>query len=280
MPASNPTAIAAMALATLCLPSSASLTRVSVSPASTQNRTPCGPQLLDLLRLGLGAGAASEIDSLAAEVATELADIRIVAVQKGDAIGGQRLDQFILGARNAADAVGKVLRMRVADIGDHAPVGRCDPGQRGNFAGVRHAHLNHGDIVCGLQLEQLQRQSEAIVQIALRFEHFEMRGQHGGDGVLGRGLAGAPGDGDDALAPVAANRRSQRLQWNKWIVFNDDQGLLLDGLRQIARLCCASPPQPGPHAPKPLRQSSWPSKRSPWMAKNKSPGESVRESIE
>ena len=102
--------------------------------------------------------------------------------------------------------------MRGADVGDDAPVGRGDAGQGGDLAGVVHAHLDDGDLVLRLQAQQLQRQAEGVVEIALRLEHVELCAERGGDGFLGGGFAGRAGDGHDALAPLAAHMRGQRLQ--------------------------------------------------------------------
>ena len=60
--------------------------------------------------------------------------------------------------------------------------------ERGDFAGVIHAHLNDGDFVLGLKAQQLQRQAESVVEIALRFQDVEFCVERGGDGFFGCGL--------------------------------------------------------------------------------------------
>ncbi len=127
--------------------------------------------------------------------------------------------------------VGKVFNVRGADVGDHAPVGRGDAGQRGNFAGVIHAHLDDRDFVLGHEAQQLQRQAEVVVQIALRFEHVEFCAERGGHGFLGGGFSGRAGDGDDAAAPLAAHVRGQRLQGDERI-FGDQERVGKRGIGQ------------------------------------------------
>ncbi len=63
-----------------------------------------------------------------------------------------------------------------------------------------------------LQAQQLQRQAEAVVEIALGPEHIEFRAQRDGNRLLGGGLAGRAGDGHHALAPLPADVRGQGLQ--------------------------------------------------------------------
>jgi hypothetical protein len=57
----------------------------------------------------------------------------------------------------------------------------------------------------------LQGQAEAIVQVALRLEHLEALGQHGGNSILCSGFAGAAGNADDPPAPGAPNGLGQHL---------------------------------------------------------------------
>ena len=115
----------------------------------------------DRKNLRIGAGAAAEIDHAAGKIAAKLRGISIVAVEEGDAVRGQRGHQFELGAGDAGLAVGEVFNVRRADVGDHAPVGRGDARQRGDFARVVHAHFDDGDLVLRHQAQQLQGQAES-----------------------------------------------------------------------------------------------------------------------
>ena len=85
-----------------------------------------------------------------------------------------------------------------------------------------HAHLDDRNLVIRLQAQQLQRQPKAVVEIALRLQHVELRAQRRGNRFLGRRLAGRAGDGHHALAPLAANVCGQGLQGEQW-VFGDQQ---------------------------------------------------------
>ena len=85
----------------------------------------------------------SEQDDLALEVAAELAHIFIVCIQHCCAAVRQSFDQFIFRARDSSDRV-EALQMHRGDVGDHGLVRQSDASQRGNFAGVRHTHLDHG----------------------------------------------------------------------------------------------------------------------------------------
>ena len=62
-----------------------------------------------------------------------------------------------------------------------------------------------------MKAQQLQRQAESVVEIALRFEHAELCAESGGYSFFGGGFSGRAGDGDNATAPLAAHMRGQRL---------------------------------------------------------------------
>ncbi len=105
------------------------------------------------------------------KVAPELAHVGIVAIEDGDAGSGQALHQLIFGACNARHAIGKILSVGTADVGDDPPIGVSNASQGRDFAGVRHAHLDHGNLMLRLQFQQLQGHAEFIVQVSLRLEN-------------------------------------------------------------------------------------------------------------
>ena len=70
-----------------------------------------------------------------------------------------------------------------------------------------HPHLQHRDIMDGLQTQQLQRQAEVVVQVALRLQHVKGRPQHLRDTLLGGRLAGRARDADHALVAQAGPLR-------------------------------------------------------------------------
>ena len=176
----------------------------------------------DRENLRVGAWAAAEIHHAAVKIAAKLRGVGIVAIQEGDAVRGQRCNQFEFGAGNAGLALFEVLNVRRAHVGDHAPVGRGDARQGGDLAGVIHAHLDDGDFVLRREAQQLQGQAEAVVEIALGLEDVELCAQRRGHGFLGGGFSRRAGDGDDEPAPLAANMRGQRLQREERI-FGDEK---------------------------------------------------------
>ena len=132
---------------------------------------------------------------------------------------------------------------------------------------------------CGVQAQQLQRQPEAVVQIALRLEHDHAGAHRRGNRVLGGGFAGRAGDGHNGAPPLAAHMRGQRLQARAADLRSPaaDAASAASG-REATRVrdtTALTAPRSSAAATK-----SWPSNRSPRTAKNSSPGRTVRESIE
>ena len=132
--------------------------------------------------------------------------------------------------------------------------------------------------VLRLEAQQLQRQAEVVVEIALGLEDVEFCAERGGDGFLGGGFAGRAGDGDDALAPLAAHMRGESLQGDERIFGNEQR----NGERGIGQRGDAARETTAATAPRSTAAAtkSWPSRRSPRTAKNSSPGATVRESME
>src|ERR1700689_3395422 len=83
--------------------------------------------------LRIGAGSGAEVNDATGKVAAKLRSIGVVAVEERDTILRKRFNQFKLCAGDAGLAVGKVLNVRGADVGDDAPVGCGDSRQCGNF---------------------------------------------------------------------------------------------------------------------------------------------------
>ncbi len=152
--------------------------------------------------------------------------------------------------------------------------GPGDAGQVRDFARMVHAQFQHGDAVFGTQPQQLQRQPDVVVQVALRGQRrIRLPGaQDGSDHLRHGGLAVAAGHRDQGQAELGAPARSQRRR---------------------APACCrrprcreappaagrdgrSRPPRPWP-APRASRSLA--SKRSPFNATNRSPGCSVRVSL-
>ncbi len=133
----------------------------------------------------VSARAGAEVDDFAGEIASELADVGVVAVEEGDAGGRQGLDELIFCAGDASLSFGEVFDVSHADIGDDAPVGRGNAGKLGNFAGVIHAHFDDGEFVPGFKAQELERQAEAVIEISQRFENVKLCCESSGHCVFG-----------------------------------------------------------------------------------------------
>ncbi len=133
------------------------------------------------------------------------------------------LDQFIFPACDSGDGV-EALQVHGGDVGDHGLVRQGDAGQRGDFAGVGHPHLDHGEIVFRLESQQPERQTKMIVEISLSAMHAVPDREQMGHRFFGGGLAHRTGDADGSLAPNFSHRRRQRLQRNQSVVDGQQAG--------------------------------------------------------
>ena len=80
-------------------------------------------------------------------------DARIVGVQDGQAIGGQRGGQLRLGLCDALDA-SCAFEVRGMHGQHHSDFGACDLREAGDLTDGVHAHLQHGHLVGGFQVEE------------------------------------------------------------------------------------------------------------------------------
>ena len=162
----------------------------------------------------------AERHDFAVEIAAKLRNVGIIGVQDGDAARRQRRYQFIFRARHIGQAAEK-FHVHRAHQRDYADLRLRDLCQRGDLAGMRHAHLDHSDVVLALQAQQLQRQAEVIVEIAFRLQDAKFSAQNLRDGFLGSGFASRASHANERLAPNAAYCRAQGLQG--WQSLPDDQ---------------------------------------------------------
>ena len=106
---------------------------------------------------------------------------------------------------------------------------RCDAGddagfrlgyfrESSDFSGMRHAHLDDGNLLLGLELEQHERQSKMVVEVAFGLEDTVPLGEYVGDGFFGSGLACGARDANDRLAPETPDGSGQSLQGNQGVV--------------------------------------------------------------
>ena len=127
---------------------------------------PSVPSGFDLFRANVGDRLESEDYYLAFEVAAELADVFVVRVEKGGATraGRASISSYLARAMPAMES--KYLEMHGSDVGNDSLIWQSDAGERSNFAGMRHSHLDHGEIVFRLQSQQAKWQTEMIVEIS------------------------------------------------------------------------------------------------------------------
>ena len=103
--------------------------------------------------------------------------------------------QLALGPENILPAA-QTLDVGVANIRDDPHIGLDDTGQIVDLAKFVHPHLQHRDLMAGVQLQQGQRQTYVVIVVALRLEHLVSDAQNGGQHILGGGLAHAAGHAD------------------------------------------------------------------------------------
>ena len=103
---------------------------------------------------------------LAVEIAPELGDVGVIGIQHGGAAHGKGGDQLIFSAGNIGNGPEK-SQVHRRDIGDNASFRVRDARQRRDLAGMRHSQLHDSDVVFRFETQQLQRQSEVVIEIAL-----------------------------------------------------------------------------------------------------------------
>jgi len=97
--------------------------------------------------LRIGAGTGTKVNDAPGEIAAKLRGVGVITVEERDSVWGKRFNELKLCASDAGLAIGEVLNVRGADVGDDAPIGRGDSSERGNFAGVIHSHFDYGEFV-------------------------------------------------------------------------------------------------------------------------------------
>ena len=107
--------------------------------------------------------------------------------------------------------------MRVANIGDNSDLRFGERRQHTDFARMIHPEFQHAGFGSVGHTQQRKRQSQVVIQISRRLPHFEAGGEQLGDGIFGRGLAGASGDGDNRLGPTAARPQSKDLKGSQGV---------------------------------------------------------------
>src|SRR5699024_10329128 len=145
-------------------------------------------------------------------------DEPVLGVQHGAAVRRERFDELALGGGDRVHTA-ELAQVGGADVEHEGDVRPGDRGELGDVADPARAHLEHQETGPGGHAQHGQRQAELVVEAP--------GGGHGGTGgredraqqILGAGLAGAAGDGEDhqlgVLLPGAgelgAGQRGQRL---------------------------------------------------------------------
>src|SRR5205823_11019604 len=111
-------------------------------------------------------------DHLAFEVAAELADIVIIGIEHGYAAWMQGFDDFVLGAGNFSQRV-EEFQMHGRNRSDYGQIMMGQSAEGANLTRMIHAHLDDSDLMLRLQLQQLKRQADVIVQVTSALEDAE-----------------------------------------------------------------------------------------------------------
>ena len=90
------------------------------------------------------------------------------------------------------------LEVHRADRGDHRHVRRRDAGEVGDLPRPAHPQLADDGLGVAVDAAERERQAELVVVVGVACDRPKPRRQDGRQDVLGRGLAGRPGDGHHA----------------------------------------------------------------------------------
>ncbi len=150
-------------------------------------------QALDA-QAGLRVGADGE--HLGAGAAGHGQHVWVVGVEHGEAVGRQRLQQAALLLGNGGQRA-ESGQVRLADGGDYTHLRPRQGCQVANLVETVRCQLQHRNLVLRRQLAGRNRQTVAAVDAAAVVkDRPAAAGQHGGDQLLGRGLAGRSGYSD------------------------------------------------------------------------------------
>src|SRR3954466_1168675 len=110
-----------------------------------------------------------------------------------------------------------------SNVRHYANVGMSDLSQRRDLTRVRHPEFDDRDLVLGLELQQLQRQSKVIVEVSFRLHDAKTPRENVRNGFFRGRLPRRTGDRDQRLAPAGTDRGSESLEGHECVV--DDQQL-------------------------------------------------------
>ena len=135
-------------------------------------------------------------------------EVRIVAVQHGDATGFEPEKDFGLGIGDRLDRREKAEMGRL-DRGDHRDVRPHQLSENGYLARMVHAQLENAVLGIGRQPGERQRRTPMIVEAACGSEGWAAGGERQAQRLLGAGLADTAGNRKDPGAAAFARRRAE-----------------------------------------------------------------------
>ena len=132
----------------------------------------------------------------------------IACGEDSHAILGQKAQHRAVFTRHGFHRVHELLVLTLGVI-DQCHRGLANGCQLGDFAGMVHAHLQHGNAVLARHAQQIQRHADGIVEVATRGQRCvprpaHMRAQNGGNHLCDGGLAVAAGHGNQRQIKLCA----------------------------------------------------------------------------
>ena len=110
--------------------------------------------------------------------------------------------------------------MRFAHVGNQAAVRLRNAAQLSNLAQTAHTHLDYGDIRVGLDRQQRLRQTDFVVEVALRFYNLVFGTKAGCQQILRRGLAVRAGNRKNLQALLLQTVGMRQLLISKQRILN------------------------------------------------------------
>ncbi len=173
------------------------------SGARSRPRTPASGD-----RQAVGEDAAA---ALLGELLGDAHHPRVVGVGDHHAAVGHAGQQLGLGFGDRLEGA-EIFEVHRPHVGEDRDVRPAQPGDRGQLAGDRHAHL--GDHPLGVRgdAQEGEREAVEVVVVAGAFFGAEGAAEEGGDQFLGGGLAGRAGDAHQVPRGLAADRPGELVQ--------------------------------------------------------------------
>ena len=142
--------------------------------------------------------------------------------------GGQGGQQLGLGLGHTL-ATAESAQVGVANLRDHAHLGRAHLGQHGDLAAAVGAQLQHGIVVRRLDAQHAQGHAPPVIVISRAGRTLQAALQHGMDHLPRRGLAHAARHGDDDAGEVPPLPAGPLLQGPLRVVDIQDPAVFRNG---------------------------------------------------